>query len=209
MISRIAWTATALALCATAAADSLFTASAASAGTLVSEKTSRFMPGDIITVLVREEIAASTMADTNTKKEADVESQAGATGNEFLVSNSGLNILNKEELPNWDIETKNETKTTGKTRRTSSLTTTVTCFVTQVLPNNNIMIEGEKAMTVNREESTVIVSGVVRPTDVTPQNTVLSTQIANVQVHLKGKGPLWNNQRRGFVTRFLDWFSPF
>ena len=160
-------------------------------------------------VLVREEISASTMADTNTKKESDVESKAGANENEFLIADTGLNILNSEELPNWAIESENETKTTGKTRRTSSLTTTVTCFVTQIFPNGNILIEGEKAMTVNREESTVVVSGMVRSTDVTPANTVLSTQMANVQVHLSGKGPLWNNQRRGLVTRFLDWFSPF
>ena len=209
MAKRMVCVAAVLALCGAAGADSLFTQAAAKAGTLVSEKTSRFQPGDIITVLVREEISASTIADTNTKKESDVDSQSDADKNEFLVADAGLNILNPEELPNWNVGMKNEQKTTGKTRRTSSLTTTVTCFVTQVFSNGNIMIEGEKGVTVNREASTVVVSGMVRSTDVTPANTVLSTQMANVQVHLRGQGPLWNNQRRGLVTRFLDWFSPF
>jgi flagellar L-ring protein FlgH len=209
MLLRIAWTMTALALCATAAADSLFTANSSNAGTLVSEKKSRFSVGDIITVMVKEEITASAVSDINTKKESDVQSQADEKSNDFLVNDKGMNIIPKEDLPNWDIQAKNETKTTGKTRRTSTIETTITCFVTQVLPNGNIMIEGEKSMTVNREESTLVIEGIARPTDVTQKNTILSTQIANAQVHLKGKGPLWNNQRRGMITRVLDWFSPF
>ena len=191
-------------------ADSLFTHTAARGGTLISEEVARFAVGDIITVLVQEKVTAVTSANTNTKKEADVSSQAGANDNEFLVANKpGMNILNKEELPNWDLETENETKNTGSTQRRSELSTTISCFVKKVLPNGNVMIEGERQMTVNREDSTIVVSGVIRPKDVTPANTITSDKVAGAQVLLKGKGPLWNNQRRGLITRFLDWFSPF
>jgi len=192
-----------------AGADSLFTASAARSGTLISEKTARFEIGDIITVLVKEEIDASTTADTNTKKESDVESEANANENEFLIARNGMNFINKEELPNWNIEVENETKARGKTVRKSILNTTVSCLVTEVFPNGNLRLEGEKAMSVNREDSVLKVSGIVRSRDVTPANTVQSTQMANVQLKLRGKGPLWNNQRRGLITRLLDWFSPF
>ncbi|MCX5759408.1 MAG: flagellar basal body L-ring protein FlgH, partial [Candidatus Hydrogenedentes bacterium] len=66
-----------------------------------------------------------------------------------------------------------------------------------------------KTVSMNREDSTIHVSGIVRARDVTPANTVLSMQVANAQIILKGKGPLWNSQRRGLLTRFLDWVSPF
>ncbi len=191
--------------------DSLFTQDAQRAGTLISEKGTRFQPGDIITILVREKISASTTADTNTKKESDVESKAKEKDNNFLVAEKpdGLGLLNPDLLPNWKIEAENETKARGKTTRTSTLTTTIACVVTQVYPNGNLRIEGEKRVTVNREDSLLTVSGVVRSKDVAPDNTVLSTQVANAQVQLKGKGDLWNNQRRGLITKILDWFSPF
>ena len=195
-----------------ASADSLFNQKLAKDGTLVAERKARFNPGDIVTVLVREEIAADTTSNTNTKKESDVGAEAAASENEFLVAvpkDGGIGLVNEARLPNWSITGENEHKGTGSTKRSSSLTTTITCFVSQVLPNGNLMIEGTKKVTVNREDSILTVSGIVRARDVTAENTILSTQVANASVELKGTGPLWTNQKRGLVTRFLDWFSPF
>lgn len=202
----------AAALATGARADSLFNQKLAKDGTLVAEKKARFAPGDIVTVLVRETISADTTANTNTKKESQVKSEAAEDANPFLLtdrSDGGLGIMNAGALPAWDIKAKNEHKGTGNTTRESTLTTTITCFVTQVLPNGNIGIEGTKKVSVNREDSMLLVSGIVRSKDITAENTVLSTQVANATVQLTGKGPLWNNQKRGILTRVLDWFSPF
>jgi len=194
-----------------AGADSLFNAQAEQERTLISAKKKKFEVGDIITVLVRENIDASTKSDTNTKKESDVEAEAAPADNSFFLAETpgGLNILPEELLPNWKIEMENEHKGTGTTRRTNKLLTTIACVVTKVLDNGNIEIEGEKRVTVNREDSKVYVKGLVRSRDVSPANTVNSTQIANAVITLEGRGPLWNNQRRGILTRILDWFSPF
>lgn len=193
-------------------ADSLFDPQAQESGTLIAEKKERFKPGDIITVLVEETITAKTQANTRTRKESDVESTAGSESNGFLVGNdgaTGANIINPGELPNWKIEAENEHRGQGETLRKSTFSTSITCVVAQVLPNGNLILEGEKRLTINREDSILLVRGVVRAKDVTPKNTIQSTQMADASVELKGKGPLWNNQRRGLVTRFLDWFSPF
>ncbi len=195
-------------MCA-ARADSLFSREVEAGGTLISDKTATFEEGDIITVLVRENIDARTQADTDTKKESTLEADAPAAANPFLVSNSGLNILNPGELPNWDIGIENEHKTTGQTTRANRLITTISCTVVKVHPNGNLDIEGNKKVTVNREDSTLEVAGTVRSRDVGPGNTVLSTQVANANIELKGQGPLWNNSRRGILTKILDWFSPF
>ena len=193
------------------AADSLFSQRVAKTGTLVTEKLNRYQPGDIITVLVRETLDARTSAETNTTKESEVGATAPAASNPFLVGAkpNGNNILNPGELPNWQIAGENETKNDGDTIRKNTLTTSITCTVVEALPNGNLRIEGEKQVTVNREDSTIQLSGTIRAKDVTPENTIQSTQVAGVNVRVKGKGPLWNNQRRGFVTKFLDWFSPF
>lgn len=198
-------------LASTAQGDSLFTQVAQKGGTLISEEVARFDVGDIITVLIREKITANTLANTNTKKESNVEAEAAAAQNPFLVGEepNGNNILKPGELPNWQINSKNESRIIGLTKRSSTLETTITCLVTEILENGNLKIAGDKVVSINREDSTLSVSGVIRPRDVAPDNSISSTKVANAQVLLRGKGPLWNNQRRGLVTRFLDWFSPF
>jgi len=194
-----------------AAADSLFTPAAARKGSLVAEPKAEFEVGDIIRVLVRENIDASTQANTDTKKESSIEADASPADNTFLTADgpSGLNIMPGARLPNWDIEVENEHKAAGATKRSNKLTTTVSCFVTNVHPNGNVDIEGEREVTVNREDSTLYVSGTIRARDVTASNSISSDQIANAVVRLRGRGPLWNTERRGILTKLLDWFSPF
>lgn len=194
-----------------ACGDSLFSRAVAANGTLISDEKVRFNIGDIITVLVRENLDASTKSSTDTEKSSSVEADAAAADNTFLVGegSQGMNILSMGELPNWKIEVENEHEGKGVTKRSSRLVMTISCFVTDVLPGGNIRILGEKRVTVNREDTGLSVSGIIRARDVSPANTIQSNQIANAVIELKGKGPLWNNERRGLFTRLLDWFSPF
>lgn len=195
----------------TAFGDSLFTQKVAKEGTLVSLKEAKFEEGDIVTVLVHETIDAQTDSNTNTKKESDVQSEAGESDNSFLVSPKpdGFGITTAGKLPNWDFQTNNEQRTRGLTQRKNRLITTISCVVTKVFDNGNVQLEGEKIVSVNREDSRIAVKGIARAHDIEPDNTIDSTKIANAVVELKGRGPLWNSQRRGLITRFLDWFSPY
>ncbi|MBN2307533.1 MAG: flagellar basal body L-ring protein FlgH [Candidatus Hydrogenedentes bacterium] len=194
-----------------AQADSLFSPDAETRGSLVSNRHVEFHEGDIITVLVAETIDASTESNTNTKKKSEIESEALAGANTFLTNPkpNGLGLIKEELLPNWAIDMENEHRTTGTTDRSNRLTTTVSCTVTRVHDNGNIEIEGQKRVSVNREDSTVYVKGTVRGRDVSAANMISSTQIADAVIELRGRGPLWNNQRRGLITKLLDWFSPF
>ncbi len=190
--------------------DSLFTTQAAYSGPLVSDLKARFDVGDIITVVVREAFDASTTSGTQTKKEADTEATANAGDNQFFVAQDpGLNILNEEELPNWKVEAENETRATGTTKRSSKLQLTITCMVVRVVNDELLYIEGSKDVMVNLENTTIKVSGIIRGRDVSAANAIASTQIANASIQVDGRGPLWNNQRRGIFTKILDWFSPF
>ena len=190
---------------AAAQADSLFSKAVAERGTLISETTQRFQVGDLITVLVRENTSATTQSDTDTKKESDLDSQAPVAQNPFLTDALGVD---SNFLPNWILEAESEFKTQGATRRSNQLAMTVTCSVKEVLPNGIVVIEGQKSVTVNREESSMKIRGKVRARDVQPDNSVDSNLVADAQVELIGNGPLWRNQKRGFLTRLLDWFNP-
>lgn len=195
----------------TAHADSLFSKRSAEGGTLISDKKSRFEVGDLVTVLVRESINAESESDLDTKKESTVEATAAASANQFLVGKgeNGMNLISAGLLPNWNIEAENEHKSDGSTSRGSKLTMTITCTVIRVNSNGTIEIKGDKLITVNREKSMLSLSGTVRTRDVASNNTVSSNQLADSKIQLVGEGPLWNNQRRGFFTKILDWFSPY
>jgi len=211
-MKRILWVILAVLAAATlpARGDSLLRRDVTARETLIAKRAD-YRAGDIITVIVQEELDSSINSDTNTKKESDIASGADASANEFLVAKKpgGLGLISKEKLPNWQIEAENEMKARGQTRRKSKLETTVPCQVTAVLENGNLMIEGSRTVSINREDNRLSVSGVIRPRDISPGNTIISDRIANAQILLKGRGPLWNNQRRGLITRMLDWVSPY
>jgi len=189
--------------------DSLFSSKVAARGTFISDNKMRFEVGELVTVLVRETIDAQTDSDLETEKESSVGATSPAGANATLTGGGGLLDFKAGELPNWGIEIENEHEAEGSTLRRNKLTTTVSCIITRVFPNGNIQLEGEKQVTVNREDTFLVLKGVARARDVTAENVVSSNQLANMVIQLKGEGPLWNNQRRGIFTRLLDWISPF
>lgn len=189
-----------------AQADSLFSKEAEKRGSLYSDEKIRFDTGDVITVLVSESTDARTRATTETEKESSLEA-SGAS--DFLTARNGLNLIKSGELPEWQLEGKNEHEGGGTTQRNNTVSAMVSTRVVEVLPGGNLRIEGEKTLVVNREKTKITVSGIIRARDVTPRNTVLSSQIANAEISFKGTGPLWNSQRRGLLTKLLDFIWPF
>lgn len=192
-----------------ASGDSLYSKRVSDRGTLVSDQKVRFREGDIITVMVREAVDAQTESELETERKTKNEGTAAESANAFLTGSGPLGLFSENTLPNWSIDVKNKSESDGSTRRKNSLTMTVGCTVTHVYPNGNILVEGQKRVTVNREDSLLVVSGLVRARDVTAENLVDSNLMANAVIELTGHGPLWNNQRRGFFTKMFDWISPF
>jgi flagellar L-ring protein precursor FlgH len=98
----------------------------------------------------------------------------------------------------------------GQTTRQTDLTTTLSARVTHVLPNGYLVVEGSKDIQVNSERQTVSVRGVVRPVDLSPGNLVPSTSLADLEVHINGKGVVNDAVRRPFfLYRLLLGLMPF
>jgi flagellar L-ring protein precursor FlgH len=81
----------------------------------------------------------------------------------------------------------------------------VTAVVKQVLPNGTMVIEGAKSLTLNKEVQNFRITGIVRREDILPNNTVRSENIAEAIIAMNGKGMIADRQRRGILTRLLDW----
>jgi flagellar L-ring protein precursor FlgH len=97
----------------------------------------------------------------------------------------------------------------GSTSRSGALTADVTAVVTAVFPNGNMAIEGKREVLINNEKEYISLSGVIRPEDIGPSNTVLSTFIADAKIEYTGQGVLNDKQGPGWLVRILDWIWPF
>jgi len=163
------------------------------APSLYSDPIARYS-GDILTVLIVENTSATAVANTNTKSEFDAGVDAGGSG-----------ALDFIPLLGGSGSTKGEHKGDGRTSRQGRLTGSVTARVVEVFPNGNLRIEGQKSVVINGERQLTILTGVIRPQDVTPENTVRSDRIADAEISFKGKGVLANTERPGVIARVFDW----
>jgi flagellar L-ring protein precursor FlgH len=96
----------------------------------------------------------------------------------------------------------------GATSRTGKLQGRLAVRVRQVLPNGDLFIEGHKVILLNEEELHFYVSGVVRQLDVSPENSLRSSLIADAQVEFSGRGVVADQQKPGWLHRLVNKYSP-
>lgn len=153
--------------------------------------------GDILTVQLVERTNASKQAATSTSKEQDI--NLGVTdlfGGP--VSINGRNPLSAS------VSGSREFTGDGASSQSNTLTGNITVTIAQVLPNGNMIVRGEKVLTINQGEEFIRIAGIVRPVDVSPENTVLSTKIADAEITYGGRGTLADSNRKGWLARFFD-----
>ncbi len=80
--------------------------------------------------------------------------------------------------------------------------------MTDVLPNGNLVVEGTRIISFSGETKYAEMSGIVRHDDVAPDNTVLSTNIADAKVKYIDEGSLTDAQKKGWLSRGFDRFNP-
>ncbi len=161
--------------------------------------------GDVVTIVVEEDLKGSKDVTTQTQRQSEM--NIGLTG--IL----GLDFKKRME-PRYEGTTIDATKAiggsttdkfqgTGKTSRNASLTGTISARVVQVLPGGNLLIQGSRELRINNETQYLILSGVVRPQDISPDNTISSTKIADARIEYTGGGMLSEKQRPAWFARLL------
>lgn len=151
--------------------------------------------GDTITVLVQESSSATSQATTKTTRSDSAS---------FDGLNTAFDPL-KRLLKPFSVSASNATNGQGQTNRSGSLVTRLTAVIKEVLPNGNLVIEGTRTIGVNAEKQKVVISGIIRPEDVGPDNTVSSIALANASIQYDGKGPVGDRQRKGLISTILGW----
>jgi flagellar L-ring protein precursor FlgH len=164
--------------------------------------------GDLVTISITETAKASELANTKTSKDSGV--KVGITS--LLGLSFPMKAFSNKDL---DVDTAlegtvgNVSEGAGKTEHQSSFTTYLTARVMQVLPNNNLMIQGRRHMRINNETEVVMLTGIVRPQDIDRNNVVPSTKVAEARVTISGVGVVSDKQRVGWFQRLFDHVWPF
>jgi len=155
--------------------------------------------GDILTVILQEKTQSSKDAETEfTKEDSNTLSGSASFG-----SSDGQS-LNAATTADRDFTGE------AKSDQSNSLSGNITVTVSDVLPNGVLMIRGEKWFSLNRGDEFIRISGMVRPEDVQPDNTVLSTKIANARIAYSGTGTFADTNEQGWFTQALNSrFFPF
>jgi len=157
--------------------------------------------GDTVTIIISESSSSTQKASTSSTKKNAIDSGTPTVGSDSNV----INTFFKKVFP---IENNSSSKFSGdgSTSRSGSLNAQMTAVVMEVLPNGNLVIEGTQKISVNAENQEITIKGTVRPVDISPDNTVLSTAVANAEIKYKGKGTVGDSQKPGILTRIFHWF---
>ncbi|WEN14623.1 flagellar basal body L-ring protein FlgH [Rhodanobacter sp. AS-Z3] len=152
--------------------------------------------GDILTVALVESTQATKKASTTTSK-TDKAKIASPT-----VLGHSLSIGGK--VADIGLDGERSFDGAGSSSQSNQLTGQITVTVAQRLSNGNLMIRGEKWLTINQGQELVRISGIVRPQDIGQDNVVPSTRVADARISYTGRGTLADANSRGWLSRFFN-----
>jgi flagellar L-ring protein FlgH len=153
--------------------------------------------GDVVTIVLNEATNAQKSATTKTQKSTN-DTLPGMSLFGSPVTIHGASVLSGtvNDASKFDGE--------GNSAQSNSLTGYITTTVARVLPNGNLYIKGEKKIWINQGQENVVLSGVIRPVDLAPDNTISSSRVANARITYGGKGAINDANTSGWLSRFFN-----
>ena len=164
--------------------------------------------GDLVTIIIRED--KTFRSDSRLK--SDKEWKLDAELKKWFRFDGLTHLLTQDfagGTPGAELDFSSEYQGRGKVDRKDSLVTRIQAKVIDVKPNGNLVLEARKRITVDEEDQIATLSGICRSKDVTAQNTVLSTQVADLEIGITHTGAARDAARRGWAMRLFDLLRPF
>ncbi len=163
---------------------------------------------DLVTIIVREESETSNQGTSDIKRESAVEAKiTQAIG--FDLANKALIPAVTGAVPTIDLSGNRNFKGEATVARSDSFTTRINAEVVDVKPNGTLVLQARKKIKNDEEEQVFICSGICRVEDITPDNSVLSTQLFDLEVTKTSKGQVKSGTKTGIVHKLLDFINLF
>ena len=162
------------------------------------EDNKAFRIGDVLSVTLSESTNASKSAATNTSKDDEIDMSASA-----IFGSTGPTIDGNLALTN-NFNGERDFSGAGDSAQSNSLNGEIAVTVSDIMPNGNLLVRGEKIIGLNQGSEFIRISGIVRPQDVSSDNIVVSSKIANSRIYYGGGGVIAESNSRGWLSRFFD-----
>ena len=176
-------------------------------GSLFSDVTAHRV-GDLVTITVSENSSGTNTAATTATRTSTSQGSINFAG--VGVGASGVaNPKGMFSFGPYNTSFSRNFKGNGSTSSTNTVTAYMTATVVAVLPNGNLVIRGSRWTKVNDELEQIVLEGVIRPVDITANNTILSQDVAEARIFMIGKGPVSQDQKPGWLEQLWDFVSPF
>ncbi len=162
--------------------------------------------GDIVTVAIVETANSKNEATTETSRDSSISGDIS-----YLFRFAEWAKL-KDTTPGsrtLGASLQNDFTGEGETTRQNTTTATISARVIDVTMDGNMVIQGYREVRTNNETQTIILSGLVRPTDISPANVVKSSHIADARIEISGHGAVSDKQQPGWLARGVDILWPF
>jgi flagellar L-ring protein precursor FlgH len=153
--------------------------------------------GDIVTIVLNEQTAAKKSATTNTAK-TTTDTLPGMTLLGAAATLHGTPLLSN------NINDAAKFAGEGDSAQSNSLTGYITVTVARVLPNGNLFVKAEKFIGINQGSEYVRLTGVIRPIDLAPDNSIPSLKVGSAKISYGGKGALADANAQGWLSRFFN-----
>ena len=151
--------------------------------------------GDIITVIFDEAYQSSKSAETT----ADKSSSANINPGSILGTVPSWNGMSL----NTQLSADREFSGKGEADRSNSLQGQISVTVSDIMPNGILRIRGERWLTLSEGDEYIRIAGLIRPQDISPNNTVMSSKVADARISFGGRGSLNNATKQGWFSRIL------
>jgi flagellar L-ring protein precursor FlgH len=165
---------------------------------------------DLVTIIARESSAFTSNGSTALTKQQDYDSKLDA----FVALHPSTMklasvISGATNVPEIKFENSRDYTGTGEVDRTDTFTDRVTAEVVDVKPNGTLVLQAVKQIKTDEEEQRMVLSGICRAEDIAADNTILTTQLFDLELTQTHTGAVTDTTSRGFIPRILDMFSPF
>ena len=154
--------------------------------------------GDPLTILLVEQTSASKSAGSKTQRSGGASITPPTAG--------PLSFLNPEARK---ASSESSFNGQGNATQTSTFSSTLSVTIAEVRPNGTALVRGERRMLLSQGDEWIQFSGIVRLADVSPDNRVASSQVADARIVYSGKGAIQRAGREGWLSRFFNMISPF
>jgi flagellar L-ring protein precursor FlgH len=173
---------------------------------IFTDKKARYV-NDIVTIIVAEAASGGNKATTGTSRNASTSASIDAfMGLDNYILGKNANMGGEIAIGGRHA---NSMKGQGDTSRNNTLVARISARVIRVMENGDLMIEGRRQVTINAEDQYLIIGGIIRPQDITAENTIASQYISDAHIIFTGTGVINDKMRPGWATRIVDWVWPF